>query len=62
MGELSLFLKQNQFKPIYHCFYDLLSSKDSLAAFSEMGGGLIACFLLQLIYAETIRLWETQDD
>ena len=30
----------------------------------EMGGGLIACFLLELIYTimKMMLLWETQDD
>lgn len=49
--------------------YDLPHSKDSLMASSELGGGLMSCFLLELItvYKNTqitkmMLLWEIQDD
>lgn len=66
LGELPL---ENRFylNQIYHCFCELPLSRDSLMALSELSGGLIACFLLALIYdhkntqiTKTMLLWETQ--
>lgn len=46
-------LKQNLFKPNLSLLLWPARPAKSLTAFSEMGGGLIACFLLDLIYAIT---------